>query len=215
MLLPAPAYLAAGRLPFLAMALLIEPVTPRLRLRQWRDSDFEPFAALNADARVMAHFPSVLDRPASDAMAARCRELIARRGWGFWAVERRGDGRFIGFVGLHEPAAALPFSPCVEIGWRLAGEFWGRGYAGEAARAALGVAFEQLGLPEVVSFTAADNVRSQAVMRRLGMRESGGFGHPAIEPGHRLREHVLFRLARAGWLARSAPKPTAPGVRSR
>lgn len=171
--------------------------TPRLRLRQWRDEDFAPFAALNADPQVMAHFPAPLERAQSDALAARCRELIDAQGWGFWATEIKATGEFIGFVGLHRPTAELPFSPCVEIGWRLARRFWQQGYASEAARAALHFAFDDLTLDEVVAFTALGNLRSQAVMTRLGMqRAATTFEHPAVPAGHPLREHCLYRLTR-------------------
>ncbi|MBS0369748.1 MAG: GNAT family N-acetyltransferase [Proteobacteria bacterium] len=180
----------------------LEIDTPRLRLRQWRAADRAPFAALNADPRVMAHFPSTLDRTASDAIAERSEALIAERGWGFWAVERRDSGDFIGFVGLNVPTAALPFSPCVEIGWRLVHAAWGQGLASEAARAALTAGFETLGLAEIVSFTALSNRRSQAVMERLGMRRTAeDFDHPVLPEGHPLRRHCLYRLNADGWRA--------------
>ena len=179
---------------------LTEPVTlrtPRLLLRPWRDSDLAPFAALNTDAEVMRHFPEPLSRAQSDALAQRSRALIEARGWGFWAVERRDNGAFAGFLGLHTPSTDLPFAPCVEIGWRLARAHWGQGLATEGARAALDFGFEQLGLPEIVAFTALGNTRSEAVMQRLGMRrDAATFGHPALAPGHPLREHVLYRLRR-------------------
>lgn len=179
--------------------------TERLRLRQWRVADLAPFAALNADPRVMAFFPATLDRKASDAMADRCQSLIAERGWGFWAVERKESAQFIGFVGLHIPVPELPFSPCVEIGWRLACEYWGKGFASEAAQEALRVGFKLLDLPEIVSFTATGNVRSRAVMARLGMREaSDTFEHPLIPPGHPLRRHCLYRLSREQWAQNAA-----------
>jgi RimJ/RimL family protein N-acetyltransferase len=175
--------------------------TLRLRLRQWRDADLDAFAALNADPRVMAHFPSTLDRSASDAMARRCRQFIEARGWGIWAAELKADGSFIGFIGLHVPTADLPLSPCVEIAWRLALPFWGQGYASEGARAALRFGFETLRLDEIVAFTALTNTRSQAVMRRIGMRERGErFAHPALPEGHVLREHCLMRLSRKEWM---------------
>jgi len=176
--------------------------TARLRLRQWRDTDLEPFAQMNADPRVMEHFPAPLDRTASDAVAGRLSAGIAERGYGLWAVELRETGDFIGFTGLHIPAVALPIGPCVEIGWRLAAVHWGRGYASEAARAALAYGFGTLGLDEIVSFTALPNVRSQAVMRRIGMRHRGEmFEHPGVAPGHPLRPHCLYRLARREWEA--------------
>jgi RimJ/RimL family protein N-acetyltransferase len=172
---------------------LVEPVTARLVLRQWRSSDRAPFAELNCDPRVMEFLPSRLTREESDAMADRFEALISERGWGFWAVESKTDGSFIGFVGLHVPAARLPFSPCTEVGWRLAFDHWGYGYATEAARAALRVGFETLGLDEIVSFTAVANRRSRAVMERLGMKQSGLFEHPGVPVGSPLREHCLYR----------------------
>lgn len=178
---------------------MIQLETSRLRLRPWRDEDFAPFAALNADRQVMAHFPATLDRAESDVLAARCQSLIEAQGWGFWATEIKASGDFIGFVGLHRPIAELPFSPCVEIGWRLARPFWSQGYASEAARAALSFAFNDLALAEVVAFTSLENRRSQAVMERLGMRRAENFEHPALPPGHPLREHCLYRLAVSTW----------------
>lgn len=179
------------------MVKLIEFDTERLRLRQWCAADREPFAALNADPKVMAFFPALLGRIESDAMADRCEALIAERGWGFWAVETRATHEFIGFVGLHIPAPELPFSPCVEIGWRLASKHWGKGFATEAARHALRVGFEQLGLPEIVSFASVGNNRSRAVMERLGMLETKEtFEHPSVPVGSVLREHCLYRLSR-------------------
>ena len=179
---------------------LIELETERLRLRQWIESDREPFARLNADPRVMEFFPSILDRAASDAMIDRLQTKIADRGWGFWAVELKQDNQFIGFVGLQIPRADFPFSPCVEIGWRLAFEYWGKGYATEAAEAALKVGFNRLELPEIVSFTAIENHRSRAVMERLGMNQAvETFEHPSLPVGHPLREHYLYRLSRERW----------------
>jgi RimJ/RimL family protein N-acetyltransferase len=179
------------------MTELIEPTTARLVLRQWRSSDRSPFAALNADPRVMEFFPSPLTREQSDAMADRCESLIDERGWGLWAVELKADRSFIGFVGLHIPDARLPFAPCTEIGWRLAFDYWRHGFATEAAREALRVGFEVLALEEIVSFTVVANSRSRAVMERLGMKESGSFEHPSLPVGHSLSEHCLYRLRRA------------------
>ncbi|ATG73860.1 GCN5 family acetyltransferase [Zobellella denitrificans] len=177
--------------------------TQRLHLRQWRPEDRAPFAALNADPEAMRYFPAPLSRAQSDALADRIEGLIAERGWGFWALECRQSRTFLGFTGLHVPAAELPCSPCVEIGWRLAREHWGWGYASEAASACLAFGFEQLGLGEIVSFTALDNLRSRAVMERLGMvADAATFEHPAVPPGSPLREHCLYRLSAASWLAR-------------
>jgi RimJ/RimL family protein N-acetyltransferase len=182
------------------MAEIIEFETDRLRLRQWLATDREPFAALNADPRVMEFFPATLDRATSDAMADYCERLIAERGWGFWAAELKGSGQFIGFIGLHTPSSELPFSPCVEIGWRLAFQHWGKGFASEAANGALQVGFGLLNLPEIVSFTAVRNLRSRAVMERLGMREAATtFEHPHIPVDSPLRLHCLYRLSRDDW----------------
>ena len=181
---------------------LIEFETERLRLRQWLPTDREPFSALNADSRVMEFFPAPLDRAASDTMADRCESLIAERGWGFWAAETKDSHEFIGFVGLHIPTPELPFSPCVEIGWRLAFQYWSNGFATEAAHGALRVGFDSLELLEIVSFTSVFNLRSRAVMRRLGMQEIGEtFEHPNVPVGSPLRQHCLYRLSRVQWLA--------------
>jgi RimJ/RimL family protein N-acetyltransferase len=178
----------------------VEPVeiaTPRLRLRQWRDSDLVPFAALNADPRVMEFFPATQSRAESDAFAERIRAGIAERGFGFWAVEAPGVSPFIGFVGLQVTPPHIPVSPGVEIGWRLAAEHWGKGYASEGARAALDAGFGRLGLHEIVSFTATGNHRSRAVMERIGMRFAGEtFEHPSIPAGSPLRTHVVYRVSR-------------------
>ena len=187
------------------MAKLIKIDTERLRLRQWCAADREPFAALNADPEVMEFYPAPLGRAESDAMANRCQSLIAERGWGFWAVETKDTQEFIGFVGLHTPAHVLPFSPCVEVGWRLAAKHWGKGFATEAARGALCVGFERLELPEIVSFTSVGNIRSRAVMERLGMRQAEEtFEHPAIPVDSVLRQHCLYRISRDQWLTNVA-----------
>src|SRR5688572_9221100 len=185
------------------MSELIEIETQRLRLRQWRAADRAPFAALNADPKVSEFLPAALDRAGSDAMADRLESLITERGWGLWAVETKAGGEFIGFVGLHIPAPGLPFSPCVEVGWRLAFQYWGKGYATEAALHSLRVGFEQLAMPEIVAFTAFGNIRSRALMERLGMRPDGSFEHPRIPEGHPLRPHYLYRMPREQWLIRS------------
>ena len=180
----------------------IEIETPRLLLRQWREADRGPFAALNADPVVMEFFPSVQDRVASDAAIDAWRGQLASRGWSNWAVETRAGREFIGFVGLTIPRRALPFSPCVEVGWRLARAHWGQGYATEGARHALRAGFERFGLEEIVSFTTLANLRSRAVMERIGMHDAKSeFEHPAVPEGHRLRPHCLYRITRAQWEA--------------
>ena len=184
---------------------LIEFNTQRLRLRQWRAADRIPFAALNADPAVMAYFPATLSRAQSDALADRCESLLAERGWGFWAVQLLEAPRdFIGFVGLNTPSTELPFSPCVEVGWRLALPYWGKGFALEAARGALRVGFKTLELHEIVSFTAIGNRRSRAVMERLQMQQAPEtFEHPGVPATSWLREHCLYSLSREQWDARS------------
>jgi RimJ/RimL family protein N-acetyltransferase len=172
--------------------------TARLYLRRWRPSDREPFAALNADPRVMEHFPGTMSREASDAFVDRSEEHFAQHGFGLWAVEIPDISPFAGFIGLAIPRFTAPFTPCVEVGWRLAAEHWGHGYATEGARAALAFGFETLGLQEILSFTAVANLRSRRVMEKLGMTHdpTGDFDHPNLPEGHPLRRHVLYRLAR-------------------
>jgi ribosomal-protein-alanine N-acetyltransferase len=178
--------------------------TPRLRLRQWREEDLASFAALNADPQVMEFFPKVLTRVESDAVAGRIRDHFARHGFGLWAVEAPGAADFVGFVGLAVPSFEAHFTPCVEIGWRLAREHWGHGYATEAATAALAFGFGDRALEEIVAFTVPANIPSRRVMGRLGMRRlpADDFEHPAIADGHPLRSHVLYRLRRADWKPR-------------
>lgn len=175
--------------------------TSRLLLRRWRDADREPFAALNADPVVMEHFPAPLGRAESDALVDRVEHGLEERGWGLWAVEVPGAAAFVGFVGLNPATFDAPFTPAVEVGWRLAREHWGHGYATEGARAALDFGFETLALDEIVSFTTHGNVRSRRVLERLGMRHdpADDFNNPNVAPGDSLRPHVLYRLDRARW----------------
>jgi RimJ/RimL family protein N-acetyltransferase len=171
--------------------------TERLRLRGWREEDRAPFAALNADPEVMRWFPGTLSRAESDALADRLQAALEDAGWGLWAVERMADQEFLGFTGLARVDFEAPFAPAIEIGWRFARDAWGHGYATEAAQAVARRALGPMELPELVSFTAAGNTRSRAVMERLGMRQDGEFDHPRLPAGHELRRHVLYRLARA------------------
>ena len=175
--------------------------TPRLTLRRWCAADLAPFAALNADPRVMELMPAPLTRAQSDAFAAWAAADLTARGWGLWAVAERANDELVGCVGLSVPSFRARFTPCVEILWRLAAPHWGKGFATEAARACLALGFGTLGLDEIVAFTVPANARSLAVMQRLGMtRDAGGdFAHPRLPPGHRLAHHVLFRLTRAAW----------------
>lgn len=180
---------------------LIETCTERLLLRAWRDSDLPALAALNADAEVMRHFPAPLDAEQSAQLLTRIRAHFDQHGFGFWALERRDSGELIGVTGLAHVGFDAPFVPAVEIGWRLARAHWRRGYAREAARAALAVAFERLALDEVLSFTVPANLPSQAVMSAIGMRrdEAGDFLHPKLPAGHPLQPHVLYRIQREEW----------------
>ncbi len=191
--------------------MIIEVDTPRLRMRQWRDADREPFAALNADPAVMEFFAGVESRESSDASIEAWQSQLAARGWSNWALELRASGEFLGFTGLSVPRRVLPFSPCVEVGWRLARRHWGQGYATEAARAALEVGFARLALPEIVSFTAVGNRRSRAVMERIGLRDTHrDFDYPAFPDGHPLRRHCLYRLTREEWTKAPAQSGFGP-----
>ena len=178
--------------------------TERLYLRQWQASDFAVFAEINADPEVMKYFPKLLTPKVSDIIASKCQQLIANQGWGLWAVSLKDrskeHGAFIGFVGLNDTHADMSFAPAVEIAWRLHKDYWGQGYATEAARAALNFAFTELSLDEVVSFTAVINKRSQLIMERIGMMDTrANFYHPALDPNHRLAEHVLYNITRQQW----------------
>jgi RimJ/RimL family protein N-acetyltransferase len=180
--------------------------TERLVMRRWRETDREPFAAMNADPEVMRYFPAPLDRAASDALADRIEDLFRRQGFGLWALEVAGPepagpepasrGEFIGFTGLNPMPDGIPGAGGMEIGWRLARHAWHQGYASEAAAASVGVAFQGAGLAELWSITAVLNEPSQAVMRRLGMTLDAYFDHPRVEAGHPLRRHVGYRLPR-------------------
>ena len=189
----------------------------RICLRRWRDEDREAFAALNSDARVMEFFPSRLSRVESDAMVDRIAQHFSERGFGLWAVEVPDIAPFIGFTGLAVARFSAPFTPCVEVGWRLAFEHWGHGYATEAARLALGYGFGTLALSEVVSFTSATNHRSRAVMERLGMHRDPAedFDHPALHESHPLRRHVLYRLGSGSYLGMTSSSGPTSGARAR
>lgn len=181
----------------------IELNTPRLLLRAWRDDDLPAFSELNADPEVMRHFPACMSRDESDALAARIRQHFQRYNFGQWVIEHRGDGGFVGVLGLQNVNFDEHFTPAVEIGWRLMPRYWGQGLASEAAQATLAFAFESLQLAEVVAFTVPANLRSRAVMQRIGMQHDpdGDFEHPSLSVGHSLRPHLLYRLGRAEWEA--------------
>jgi RimJ/RimL family protein N-acetyltransferase len=170
--------------------------TARLTLRRWRESDREPFQALNADPHVMEFFPALLTAKETDQAVTRIEEHFERHGFGLYAAELIGTETFIGFIGLSVPTFEAPFMPAVEIGWRLAYEHWGQGLAAEGARAVVHYAFATLQLPGLVSFTVPANWRSRRVMENIGMIHdpSGDFDHPRLPECHPLRRHVLYRL---------------------
>lgn len=173
------------------MAAVVTLKTGRVVLRDWRDADVPPFAALNADPLVMHHFPATLSREESNAGAARIRTFLTEHGWGLWAAE--WEGAFIGFVGLSRPRFTAHFTPCVELGWRLARFAQGRGLATEAAGAALDFALRELPGEPLVSFTVPANTPSLRVMEKLGLVPDGDFEHPGLPVGHPLRRHLLYR----------------------
>jgi len=174
--------------------------TPRTILRAWRGSDVEEWVALAADARVMEFMPSTVERADAERSAQRLREGLERDGFGWWVLEVKDGPSFAGVVALQNVPFEAPFTPAFEVGWRLRYDQWGHGYATEAARAALEFAFDELELAEVVALTAAINLRSRAVMDRLGMTRDplDDFEHPRLAPGHRLRPHVLYRIRPSG-----------------
>ncbi|GAA2426661.1 GNAT family N-acetyltransferase [Streptomyces macrosporus] len=173
--------------------------TERLLLRAWRESDVEPWAALNADPEVREHFPDLLTRERSREAMTRYQADLDRRGWGWWAVEARATGEFVGVAGLGPVDEGTPVDG-VQTGWRLARSAWGHGYATEAARAAVAFGFDTLHLPEIVAVTTAGNLRSRAVMRRLGMTHDPAhdFDDPAVPEGP-LRRNVVYRLRADAW----------------
>ena len=174
--------------------------TDRLVMRRWQDSDREPFAALNADPVVMEHFPALLTREQSDTMVDVIEAGFDKHGFGLWALEVADTGEFIGFTGLNAVRFDAPFAPAVEVGWRLATPYWGHGYASEAARRSIAYGFDEVELPEIVSFTYVNNLRSRAVMERIGMTRdpADDFDHPRLPADSRLRPHVLYRMRNGG-----------------
>jgi RimJ/RimL family protein N-acetyltransferase len=181
-------------------------MTARLVLRPFTEVDLAPFFALNTHPQVVEALGSAPTRAESDAMVERYGAELDREGWGLWAVDA-GAGIFAGMVGLHRVRPELPCAPAVEVGWRLHPDHWGHGYASEAARAALDYGFERGGLDQIVAFTTTRNVRSQAVMERIGMRRDpeGDFDHPGLPAGSPLRRHVLYRISAAPRASSVAP----------
>lgn len=178
------------------MACVTELHTDRLILRGWCAADHEPFVRMNMDAAVMEHFPALLSPAETEAGIARIETHLAQHGFGLWAAELRETGEFIGYIGLAVPRFEAHFTPCVEIGWRLRQEHWGRGLATEGALAAVRYGFHDLGLGEIVSFTVPSNARSRRVMEKLGMTHdpADDFDHPLLAEDHPMRRHVLYRL---------------------
>jgi len=171
--------------------------TPRLILREWQESDYEPFISLNADPQVMEYFTSVRTKDETIAQIARIVTHIEKNGFGFFAMERKDSGEFIGFTGLANTPFESWFTPCVEIGWRLSRANWGYGFATEAAEACLEFGFNELDIDEIYSFTSIHNIRSEQVMKKIGMVKKGVFDHPLIADGDFLKEHVLYKISRA------------------
>jgi RimJ/RimL family protein N-acetyltransferase len=177
--------------------------TERLILRGWCDHDLTAFAQMNSDPKVTELLQGPMTADQSSEMMGRLKANFAERGFGLWAVEVKASGSFAGFTGITVPRFEAAFTPCIEVGWRLAFEHWDKGYATEAAREAVRFGFEQAGLGEIVSFTTVANVRSRRVMEKLGMFRDPAedFDHPALPVDHPIRPHVLYRLSKQQWLA--------------
>jgi RimJ/RimL family protein N-acetyltransferase len=167
--------------------------TPRLKLRRWKKEDYEPFAAMNMDPQVMEFFPATLSKEESLFMIERNEARFEKHHYGLYAAERLDNKQFIGYIGFSHPQFEAPFTPCVEIGWRLSKENWNQGFATEGAVACLNYGFSVLGFKTIYSWTSVLNLPSMAVMRKAGMEHAGQFEHPSIADGHRLKTHVLYR----------------------
>lgn len=176
--------------------------TDRVLLRDWSGDDLEPFAAMNADEKVMEYYPAIINREESDALAMRLQQDMDAVGFGLYAVEDKSTGNFIGYVGISEVRFPADFAPALEIGWRLAATSWGHGFATEAAKACMAHAFSEFGFPDLVSFTTRGNTKSIAVMERIGMSRNpdDDFEHPNLPEDHPLRPHVLYRIENPGML---------------
>ena len=173
---------------------MIEISTPRLKLREWKEEDKDPFLKLNSDPRVMKFMPKLLSKQESDHFVERIKIKFKEDGYSFFAVELIENETFIGLIGLSIPKFDSFFTPCVEIGWRLAYDYWGNGYATEGAKASLKYGFQELNLSEVFSFTVPENIRSRQVMERIGMNYVDEFNHPLLPQGHPLEKHVLYKI---------------------
>ena len=181
--------------------------TKRLILREWQDSDLAPFIAMGQDPLVMEYFPSLLNPEESSAMIERVKLVFKESGFCFYACELKTSREFIGFIGLSAPKFQANFTPCVEIGWRIASKHWGKGYATEGALKCLEVGFNQFNLDEIVSFAVKDNYKSHNVMDKIGMQRdlSGDFLHPNLAADHSLAPHVLYRIPKSLWLSLKQP----------
>ena len=177
--------------------------TERLIFRDWQESDIVPFRAMNNDPRVMAFFPNTLSDTETDAFVGRIKDEFKTYGYGLYAAEEKESGAFIGFIGFHWAAFPSAFTPCIEIGWRLKCDAWGKGYATEGAKACLKYGFETLGFREVLSFTSKTNGRSESVMNKIGMRKRAEFDHPNLDDNSDLKAHVLYEITQTDWLART------------
>lgn len=171
--------------------------TSRLRLRQWCDDDIAPFAKLNGDSRVMEYFPSTLTYDQSAQMVKSIQKHFDQYGFGLWAVELKEDSQFAGFIGLAVPRFTAFFTPCIEIGWRLAAPYWNQGYATEGARAVLDFGFDECNLNQIVSFTVPANIASRRVMEKIGMSYIDNFDHPGLSDDDPLQRHVLYCITKS------------------
>jgi len=179
---------------------IIELQTKYLRLRQWKSEDYPLYLKLTSNQEVMKFFPKTLTKEQSNTAANKFENLIASRGWGFWAVEDKCSSKFIGYAGLHAPATKFPFSPCVEIAWRVENVYWENGYVMEAGKEILRCAFEELKLEEIVYFTPILNGQVEVLMKELGMiNQEKNFKHPSMPSGHDLEEHKLYKISKKEW----------------
>ncbi len=177
------------------MVLKIFIETERLYLRQWQPDDEAAYITMNNDEKVMQFFPSTLTAEQSLQHIYRMKEHITKVGYGLFALEKKEDHSFIGFTGFSHPAFDASFTPCIEIGWRLAASSWNRGFATEAAKACLVYGFKTLAFEDVYSFTAVNNAKSEQVMKKIGMQKAGEFDHPLLQKGHSLQKHVLYKIS--------------------
>lgn len=170
----------------------IDIETERLLLRRWQEQDLEVFIHMNQDAEVMRYFPNTQDTAQTVQFYEKIVQEFAEYGYGLYAAEEKSSGKFIGFIGFHRADLAVDFCPCIEIGWRLDKQYWGRGYATEGAKACLKHGFEKLCFDQVYSFTSIENIASQRVMQKLGLQLKQYFAHPQVPENHSLKPHVCY-----------------------